>query len=300
MAETNGKRKAGRPAGAKATKRNKNSPPVNQWEMENGVVDQAGATVFGSEAREQLREILDILRSPNSWGILEQADNRNQSQAVISLAAGMTPEPWTHASPKWLWDWLAKVSIGKDGLSFPPFAAQVHQSQVMRLHSEKQMELESFALSVLRFGTHTLRALVEKEPQGFDLAPGTFEQRPVSGLQALTELAQMVELPKTDKKRYALLETAQRIRLQKYNEARSKAINRKECYCAQRLLRQKSRNAALYLTENEVEISFRELVREHTGEDIKSLEITNKTFLELLRRYAHEFATARTFRIDFG
>jgi hypothetical protein len=280
MAKPTGKRKAGRPAGTKATKRNKNSPPVNKWEMEHGVnVPQTGPTVFGDATRKEFHEILNMLCSRDSWDNSEP-ENRQDGQAVAILPESAEAEPWKYATKKWLWDWLARVGIGKQGLSFPFFFVRI-SSRAIRLHPTMQVQLEEFALSVLRFGTYTLRALVEKEPQGHELAPESFEPRNVSGQEALTGLAKMVESPEPDKKRRAFFEAAQLLRCKKYDDNRSRS------------------GTDPFLTENEVSISFRELVKEHTGEEIDSLEITNKTHLELLRRYAREFSKARTFRIIF-
>lgn len=275
------KRKGGRPAGTKEEKRRTNSPPVTLWEMEHGVgVPQTGVTVFASEARDELREFLGLLHKPNSWDGPEIMSFGPYSKPSTPMFAFLETDqrPWDCDVQGWLWKWLSLASIGRKGITFPHFCVctPTHSFRLC-VH----VQAEEFALNVLRFGTHTLRALTEKTPQGFELAPKTFEPRPVFGQKALTGLAKMAEPPGPDPARKTLLETAIKLRRKTFDDTRNRC------------------GADSFLAEREVVINFRELVREHTGEEIRSLEITDKSRLELLRRHAREFEKAGTINIRF-
>jgi hypothetical protein len=266
---------SGRPKGAVDKRRRTNSPAVNLWEAEHGPdVPQSGPTVFHSEAVEAFREILTMLKCASSWDEPEPFNLRDQCSAVAMLPEGDDTAPWHHVTGKWIFDWLNTAGVGGNAFSFNRFAVVVAM-RVIRLHPLHQLQLEDFARCVLRLGSWTVRATVESCPQGFTLAPKTFEKQLIYGKEALAAIPKMKDPPEQPKDRLALLTTLQRLRREEFVRLQK---------------------AGGHVPENKVEISFKKLIEAHTGKRIKSLPGPR---LEGLRRSAREIAKAGEFLIDF-
>lgn len=279
MAKAKPKRKGGRPRGATDRRPRKKSPAVTDFAERYGAhVPETGQTVFAAKSLESLNAIVASLRDPDSWDVPEPVGPDGKGRAIAILPDSRNPEPWNYSTAEWVFDWLDKAGSAKKelGISFPPFAVLAPPAHVIQLHQPQQMELEELARGLLEFGKYILQALGEDGIQGFILEPKTFKKRNVWSKEALQGVAEMVTPPKPQEGRRAFRKTALSLRLKEFKATRSR------------------NDADPFLMESEIEILFRELVQEHTGKSLKQLEILERTSLELLRRYAHEFEKAET------
>ncbi len=137
MAKAKGKRKGGRPRGAKDAKPRKKSPAVTDFAERYGAhVPETGQTVFAAKSLESLNAIVASLREPDSWDVPETVSPDDKGRAIAILPDAKNPEPWKHCTEKWVLEWLSKAGVTKSegGISFPVFAVLSSSADLIRLH----------------------------------------------------------------------------------------------------------------------------------------------------------------------